>query len=688
MIDHPTTIKTKPAMRYTCCLLALLIVAFHPIASGQDKLNIKFGKIAPEDFDLSKSNYDTGAAAVVIADIGNTSFEGNRKGKGDFSLVYKRSRRIKVLKKSGFDIATDIIPVYSDGFEEERLTDLKASTYNLENGRVIETKLDDKSIFTDKVDKYTSRKKFTLPAVKEGSIIEISYTITSDFYDYLRSWNFQGEYPILWSEYNVRIPEYFHYVALTQGDQNFFIKTSKTEPADYTIRVSGGAESDDVYHLTGSDVVNRWVKKDVPSLKEESFTTTINNYISRIEFQLHYYQFGVSGQRHDYLGNWNIASDKLLKSEYFSAALDNDNAWMSSEMKAIVSDAHSNLEKIQKIYFYLRDHFTCTDFDSYYVYKTLKSVFKAKSGNVAEINLLLVAMLRHENLVADPMLLSTREHGFASETYPLIKKFNYVICAAKDENKLYYLDASRPYLGFAQLPVECYNGLARAINRDNLYVIRLDPDSLKEQKMTTVLIINDEKGQPSGSFQSTLGKIESYKLREKVNKKTERGFFNDIQTEYGSEVSIENTSIDSLTKLDFPVKVQYDFNIKSGSGTDMIYFNPMMAEEWKENPFKSSDRKYPVEMPYTIDETYSLSMDIPDGYTVDELPKSARVSFNETEGSFEYLIQQSGTGIQLKSRIRLNKSVFQPDEYNTLREFFGFIVKKESEQIVFKKKKV
>ena len=95
MIDHPTTIKTKPAMRYTCCLLALLIVAFHPIASGQDKLNIKFGKIAPEDFDLSKSNYDTGAAAVVIADIGNTSFEGNRKGKGDFSLVYKRSKELR-----------------------------------------------------------------------------------------------------------------------------------------------------------------------------------------------------------------------------------------------------------------------------------------------------------------------------------------------------------------------------------------------------------------------------------------------------------------------------------------------------------------------------------------------------------------------------------------------------------------
>src|SRR5215471_12755283 len=112
MIDHPTTIKTKPAMRYTCCLLALFIVAFHPIASGQDKLNIKFGKIAPEDFDLSKSNYDTGAAAVIIADIGNTSFEGNRRGKESFTMVYKHFRRIKIIKRSAFDLATYVIQVF------------------------------------------------------------------------------------------------------------------------------------------------------------------------------------------------------------------------------------------------------------------------------------------------------------------------------------------------------------------------------------------------------------------------------------------------------------------------------------------------------------------------------------------------------------------------------------------------
>jgi hypothetical protein len=99
------------------------------------------------------------------------------------------------------------------------------------------------------------------------------------------------------------------------------------------------------------------------------------------------------------------------------------------------------------------------------------------------------------------------------------------------------------------------------------------------------------------------------------------------------------------------------------------------------------ERHYPVEMPYMIDETYILTMDIPEGFIIDEIPKSTRVMYNETEGMFEYLVQKGETNLQMRVRLRLNKAFFPTEEYNTLRDFFAFVVKKESEQIVFKKKK-
>lgn len=664
-------------------LLAFLIACLNGVA--QDKLNIKFGKIGPEDFDLSRHVFDTGASAVVIADIGNTSFEGNNKG--FFSLQFKHFQRIKILTKDGFDAANESIIVYNDGYKEEKLLDLKASTYNLENGKIVETKLDDKSIFTDKIGKYSSRKKFTMPAVKAGSIIEISYSIRSDFLHQLRAWNFQGEYPCFWSEYEVTIPEFFHYVALNQGDQNFFINTSKTVGAYYSIRESQGADRDEVTNITGTATASRWVMKDVPALKPEAFTTTIRNHISRIEFQLHYTQYSETSERHDFMGNWFIASEKLLDDENFGKALDEDNHWMSEDLKSITAGSNTSLEKMNKIYAFVRDNFTCTDHDALYTDGSLKTTFKKKNGNVAEINLLLTAMLRHEKIEADPMVLSTRDNGYPSETYPLMDRFNYVICAAKDNDKTYYLDASQPFLGFDRLPIDCYNGMARIINKEKPYVKYFDSDSLKEQKITSVLIINDDKGKSVGSFQSLLGYYESVDMREKIRKKSTGAIFNDIQTNFGSDLKIENTVIDSLNKLEEPIKISYDFALKN-DGEEMIYFNPMLSEGYKDNPFKSAVRKYPVEIPYCMDEIYTFNMEIPNGYTVEEVPQPARIAFNENQGMFEYLIQKTEDKVMMRSRIRFSKAFFPPEDYNTLRDFFAFIVKKQSEQIVLKKKNI
>jgi len=80
-------------------------------------------------------------------------------------------------------------------------------------------------------------------------------------------------------------------------------------------------------------------------------------------------------------------------------------------------------------------------------------------------------------------------------------------------------------------------------------------------------------------------------------------------------------------------------------------------------------------------------MEIPKGYKVDEMPKSARVKLNENDGMFEYLLANNGDAIQFRVRLTLNKANFGPEDYQSLRDFFGYVVKKEAEQIVFKKNK-
>ena len=184
-----------------------------PIFS-QEKSKAKFGNVTEADFAKTVYEVDSNAHAVVLADIGSTDIEGNTKGW--FSLVYKHYKRVHILNKNGYDIADVSISLYTSGSDEEQLDKLKAVTYNLENGKVVETKLDVKnSVFKDKINKNFVVKKFTFPNVKEGSIIEFEYTITSDFLRNLQPWEFQGAYPRLWSEYNLTLPAFFHYVFLT-----------------------------------------------------------------------------------------------------------------------------------------------------------------------------------------------------------------------------------------------------------------------------------------------------------------------------------------------------------------------------------------------------------------------------------------------------------------------------------------
>ena len=115
--------------------------------------------------------------------------------------------------------------------------------------------------------------------------------------------------------------------------------------------------------------------------------------------------------------------------------------------------------------------------------------------------------------------------------------------------------------------------------------------------------------------------------------------------------------------------------------------NPVFKERYDENPFKAATRLYPVEMPYATDQTYLATIETPEGYELDEMPKQARMLMNEEgDASFDYLISNSKGIISMRMQLKINRTFFDPSEYDMLREFFNHVVAKQNEQLVFKKK--
>lgn len=661
-------------------LALCLVMSISALAQKSREPKVKFGDIKPEEFTKDYSSLDSAAEAVYLYEAGSVKHEGNNQGW--FSVIYKVHRRILLTSKNSFDdLSTVKIHLFEDGTAKEKIENLQAATYNLENGKVVQTKVDKNSIFKDKDGDYQVV-KFTFPNIKEGSIIEYTYTTNSPFYRYVPSWTFQGGYPELWSEFTIEQPQFFEFVVLNQGYLKPVIDTTTITKDNFSVLIPNATGASRTVSFSSGVVTHTWAFKDIPALKEESFVTTLDNHVERLEFQFSAERFP-DQQPKTYLHDWYETVDQLMKNENFGAALNKENGWLKDDVKTAVNGETDPVKKAKNIYEYVRDNYTCTDNSARLLSQTPRKTVQSKKGNVVDINMLLITMLRVAGYNADPVLLSTRGHGKTYDMYPIMSRFNYVIARINIDDKQYLLDASDPVLGFGHLSGKCYNGNARVI-ASLPSLINLEADSLQEASVTSFFVTNDSDGKLTGTYKTTFGTMGSENMREKMKKTNSEEYFKDIKKAYPFEVTLSNTAIDSLDKKEMPVSVQYDISFHADE--DIIYFSPMMtADAYKENPFKAAERFYPVEIPYCIDDVYILNMEIPAGYKVDELPKPARVSLNGGEGMFEYLIQAGGSGIQLRCRTKLNKATFEPEDYETLRNFFAFIVEKQNEQIVFKK---
>lgn len=674
-----------PLLRPIVLIITTLILCLpQRYCAAQDKSKIQFSKPAQGEFKTSGGTDSTGA--VILSDYGSVHFIGNDKGW--FSHVFQRHTRIRILNKKAFKLATVEVRLFTRDDDAEKADNITASTYNVENGAVVETRLDKNDIFEDRKDKNHIFKRFTLPAVREGSIIEYSYAITSDYNFHLPDWEFQSiDYPCLSSEYEVEIPQTLTYVVVRQGIHPFSVDKGSEGHGSYRVVQKENSSlittSNDLF-VNANTVKHRWVIKDVPSFGKEGYLSTPYNYLDRIELQLSKTYNGQDSR--DVMNTWKTATEELLKREDFGQPLSENTDWLDPWLEKITAGITDPLLQAKAIYYYLQEHLTCTNHYDKYIKTNLRDVLKKNSGTVGDLNLLLVAMLREKGFFADPVLLSTREYGFNLAKYPILDRLNYVIGRLKLRDTVYYLDIAHPQLGFGQLAGNCYNGHARIISKADSGSVYFEADSLREKEMTMVFVSNGEKGL-EGSYQSQKGPFESYNIRESVGETGEKEYFSRIQTSYGEDADISQTHIDSLDKKEEPVTVRYVFELKQATGGSMIYFNPFFGDALRENPFKAADRKYPVEMPHATDQTYLFNLEIPEGYVVEEIPKSARVAYNGDQGSFEYLIGQQENTIQMRCHLKLNRAYFTADDYASLRDFYGFIVKKESEQIVLKKKK-
>lgn len=640
----------------------------------------KFGKVDEAELNMKTYDKDTSAAAIVLSDVGFSYFSYNT----GFKVIYERHTRVKVLKKSGYDVANIVIPYIQQPGGKEYISNIKGYTYNVEGGKTIKHKLDASSMYDEKLNDIWYSKTMTMPNVKEGSVIEYSYSISSDFLFNLRSWEFQTTVPVVYSAYSVRIPEYFNFKQENQGYLPFDV--SKAEGgfdnfimpnADRVLLMDEASKGVKI-----SNTTFKWVIKDAPALRQEDHITTLRDYQSRIDFELQTINY--PGRLPQVvIGNWDKVTHDLMNAERFGAQL-NRKGFFKHEVAAIVTKHREPEQQMAAIYDLVKNTVKWNGVYGYGTSGPIRKAFENRAGNIADINLMLVAMLQDAGLDAAPVLLSTRENGRAPMGAPMLHKFNYVIAHVIINGKEHLLDATDPLVPAGMLPVHCLNGQGRLIKREDQRWVDLVPAGMYSSFFSGDLAISPT-GSMNGKITESSSGYQALRLRKKIKDDGEEKYAEESVKELGN-YKIEKPAFANLHSLGESLNISYNLTANGNDrAVDVIYLNPMLGQGEKESPFKPESRVYPVDLAVPIDKTYICRFTLPKGYELEESPKNTIVTLPDNGGQFMYMVQREGGVVQIMSKVSVLKPIYYAPDYPYLKEFYNQIVAKHAEQIVLKK---
>jgi hypothetical protein len=319
---------------------------------------------------------------------------------------------------------------------------------------------------------------------------------------------------------------------------------------------------------------------------------------------------------------------------------------------------------------------------------TDKGVVKAyadQTGNVAEINFILINMLKLAGIETNPVLVSTVEHGIP--VYPTRTGFNYVIAAAEVDGKQVLLDASHKFTSQDILPLNVLNWKGRLIKKDGTsQEVDLYPNVVSNESSNLIVKI-ENSGKMEGMIRIRKTNYEAYNFRIKNANKSTENYLEKLEEDLGG-LKISNYSIENKkTNLSDPVLETFNFVSENQSEIigGKIFINPLLFFTRTKNPFTQEKRQMAIYFGYQTQEKFNLSLDIPEGYMVESMPKPIRISSEDKKIVFMLNISNLGNKIQIASTKEINKSIFPADEYDVLKDLFQKAIISQNEKIVLKK---
>ena len=503
----------------------------------------------------------------------------------------------------------------------------------------------------------------------------------------IREWAFQTDIPVNYSEYVTYIPDYYTFNIRQKGfifpkvvtvkDSKSIIINSKERSG---ARVVSTTFSQDKIDYT--EIQTTYIAQNLPAVIEESYVNNMDNYTSSLEQELSMIKYPNSNLQ-TFSTNWNSVVKTIYEYEDFGPQL-NKTGYFEEDVKAIISGLTTSEDKILAILNYVK---TRVKWDNYYGYSCDKGVRKAyqeKTGNVAEINLMLTAILRYAGITANPVLVSTRSNGIA--LFPNRTAFNYVIAAVETPNGNILLDATDKFSTPNILPFRALNWYGRLIRKDGTSEeVNLMPKKLSNDFVFLNYSI-DSEGNITGKTRRQYTDYNAMITRENTSSLKEEEYLERLENE-NNKIEISEYSRTNEKDILLPITESYSFagnNLCELIG-GKIYVSPMLFFTKNKNPFTQEVREYPVDFGFPYSDKYNITIQIPEGFTVETLPAATMVAMEDNLGAFKFNIAAKENTLQLVISHQINEAIVSTEKYEMLKNYYKAMIAKETEKIVLKR---
>lgn len=660
--------------------LSLLLLLITNVTAQEFKL----GKVSIAELEQKVHPKDSSAAAAILYKKGKTRIEYDTNY--GFVTVAEVETRIKIYKKEGYNWANQNVWYYNEPDFKEKVNFSDAVTYNLVDGKIEKTKLKSDGVFDEVVSKYRGQKKITMPNVKEGSVIEFSYIIRSPSDRVIREWDFQTSIPVNYSEFSTYIPEYYVFNTRQKGyafpkktevtNQRSVIFTNKDRDSEYLHTKTKFSTSTANYKETQTT----YVAIDFPAMKDEAYVNNIDNYTSSIQHELSMTKFPQSETKL-YSVDWDAVVHTIYKD--IGPEL-NKTGYFEEDLKKKLEGKNTTDERILVVLDYVKANVKWNDYFGYSCDSGVKKAYKEKTGNIADINLMLTAMLRYAGLTANPVLVSTRANGIS--IFPNRTAFNYVIAAVETPNGNILLDASDRFSTPNILPLRALNWYGRLIRKDGSSE---EVDLMPQKTSNDIVFMSysiDAEGKVTGKTRRQCTDYNAMITRENINGLKEEEYLEKLENR-NNKIEISEYSRTNEKELLLPTMETYSFtgnNLCEVIG-GKIYVSPMLFFTNEQNPFKQDLREYPVDFGFPFMDKYNITLQIPEGFTAEVLPAPSIINMEDNLGSFKFNIAPTANGYQINIQHQINEAIVSTQKYEMLKEYYKAMIAKQTEKIVLKR---